>query len=68
MTYFRSETRGATAGDDEDQEVDFVEGGVEYALGPGVTTSASLLYADWEADNGDETTGTVGVVGIALSF
>ena len=66
VTYLGSESAGGV-GNGED-ELDAVEGGVEYALGPGVSTSASVLYANWEDEAGAETDGIVGVLGLSVSF
>ena len=69
ITYLASSTRGPNgAGDRGEQVLDAAEAGVEYALGPGVTTSASVLYADWQAENGNDTDGLIGALGLHLSF
>lgn len=66
LTYFTSSVEGAAGGGDD--EVDSIEGGFDYALGPGVTTSFSVLYSKWETGGGLESEGTVGLAGLSLSF
>lgn len=61
-----SETEGNAGGGD--QEYETYQGAVEYALGPGITTSFTVLYANWEADTGNESDGILGIAGLALSF
>ncbi len=67
VTYFHGEQEDtiATAGDDETQA--FV-GAVSYALGPGITTSFSLMYGKFEEEGGADADATVGILGIAISF
>jgi predicted porin len=71
-TWFYSESEGGNirsgTGNGGEDEVNAVEGGVEYTLGPGVTTSFSLLYAQLEEESGNENEGILGVAGLALSF
>lgn len=66
-TYFHGEWEAApgTAGDDE---IDSVVGAVSYALGPGITTSLSVMYGKMEDEGGAEGEATMGIVGIAVSF
>ena len=66
VTYLNGEVEGAPGGGDD--QLDTVEGGIEYALGPGITTSFSVLYAKWEDETGAESDGTLGIAGLALSF
>ena len=49
-------------------ELKALEAGIAYQVGPGITTSLSLLYADWEGANGNDADGTVGVVGLKYRF
>jgi len=67
VTYFHGEQEDsiATAGDDETTA--FV-GAVSYALGPGITTSFSLMYGKFEEEGGADADATVGILGIAISF
>jgi hypothetical protein len=67
LTYFHGEQEDtiATAGDDETMAV---VGAVSYALGPGITTSFSLLYGQFEDEAGADADATVGILGIAISF
>jgi len=70
-----SEVEGNTLDASED-ELTAVKGAVAYSLAPGVTASASLLYAEWEVEDtenaaaggdGDQD-GVVGIFGIAVGF
>jgi len=67
VTYFHGEQEDtiATAGDDETTSV---VGAVSYALGPGITTSFSLLYGQFEDEGGADADATVGILGLAFSF
>jgi len=51
-----------------DDEVDAIKGGLDYALGPGITLSGSLVYADWEEENGDDLDAVAGVLGTTVTF
>ncbi len=53
--------------DGDNLETLAIEGGLEYAIGPGITGSLSVLFAEFESDTGDAD-GVVGVVGLAYSF
>lgn len=67
VTYFKGEQKDtiATPGDDK---ATAVVGAVSYALGPGITTSFSLMYGKMEDEAGAQADATVGVLGIAISF
>ena len=67
VTYFHGEWEADTAisGDDE---TDAIVGAVSYALGPGITSSLSVLYGNFEDEGGAEGKATMGIVGIAVSF
>jgi len=66
-TYFHGEWEATTtiSGDDE---TDAFVGAVSYALGPGITASASLLYGKFEDEGGAEGKATMGIVGLSVSF
>ena len=66
-TYFFGSVEGDLQNGDNDR-VHAVEGGVEYAVGPGITTSLSGLYADWDGETGADNSGYAGVVGIKFGF
>ena len=68
-TYFHGETEQTIAVGNDD-EVDAVVGAVSYALGPGIKTSFSLIYAKWEGENGgtEESDGTMGILGLSVGF
>ena len=67
LTYFQSEVTGSSTGDDE---LKTVNGGVSYAIGPGITGAAGVLWADLDSSNpgGGESDGVVGYVGLSYSF
>ena len=67
VTGFYSEVEGQASNSSED-ELTSLQGGVEYALGPGVTTSFSVLYGEWEDETGVESDGILGITGLSLSF
>ncbi len=54
-----------------DDEVDAIEVGGSYTLGPGVLLSAGVQYWDWDSDNGgatDKNDGWVGFIGTHIAF
>ena len=65
VNYFTSEVEGAASDEDE---VDAFKGGVSYAVGPGITASASVLYVDWEGGNDIDADGVMGIVGLKYNF
>ncbi len=66
-TYFHGEEEGDVGGGDD--EVDAIVGAVSYSIGPGITSSLSVIYAKWEDEAGViESTSTMGIVGLAISF
>ena len=75
MTYFSSDAQyGSAVGfasgsaiPGVEVELDAIQGGVGYTVGPGINVSANILYADYDTDGGDAD-GIVGTVGIAYSF
>ena len=66
-TYFQGQVEGDILNGDEDK-VRAVEAGIEYAVGPGITTSLSGLYAAWDGETGADNSGYAGVVGISFGF
>ncbi len=67
VTYFHGEWED-DAIDSDDDEMDAIVGAVSYALGPGITTSASVLYGKLEDEGGAEGEATMGIVGIGVKF
>ena len=67
VAYIHGEVEGSvtTPGDDE---LDAFSGGVEYAVGPGITASVTGMYADWDEEGGADNTGYVGIVGVSFGF
>jgi predicted porin len=66
VTYFHSEVEGATGGGESD--LNDVQGGISYAVGPGITASANALWADWDGQGGVDANGAGGVVGMKMGF
>ena len=54
-------------GDGENDEMTAIKGAVAYSVGPGITASASVLYADWEGAE-EQVDGIVGIVGMKISY
>ena len=67
VTGFHSEVDGAPGNGGED-ELDSIEGGVSYAIGPGITGSFSVMYAKWEPANGEDADGIGGILGLKIGF
>ncbi len=66
-TWFQSKVEGSgVSGDDE---LMALQAGASYAVGPGITASLSVLYADWESDNTNlDADGIYGIAGIKYKF
>ncbi|MEM7172920.1 MAG: hypothetical protein AAF530_22350, partial [Pseudomonadota bacterium] len=62
---FLSETDGTGA---DDQNLTSAQIGVGYQVGPGISTSASILYTEWETSSGFKTDGYAGIVAMSISF
>ena len=67
ITYFHSEVEGANNGGGED-ELDAYQGGISYAIGPGITASANVLYAEWDGEAGADADGLGGILGLNIGF
>jgi predicted porin len=68
VTYFHSEVSGAAGGGGED-ELDSAQAGVSYAVGPGITASANVLWADWDGKAaGANADGMGAVFGMKMGF
>lgn len=67
--YIHGEIEGVIATTDED-ELDAIRAGVEYAVGPGVTASVSGMWADWddEGPGGNDNDGVALITGITFGF
>ncbi len=65
--YFSSDVDHDPSGVDNNSETQAVVGGVGYAIGPGISTSASVMWTDYDTDGGDAD-GVIGIVGITYSF
>ena len=67
VTYFDGETEDTIANPEKDKTRSVV-GAVSYEVGPGITTSLSVLYGKFEEEGGTTAKATVGVVGMAIKF
>lgn len=68
LTYFHGEEEGDAAVSNDD-EVDSIVGAVSYALGPGITTSFSLIHSEWQEESGViESKSTMGIIGLSIGF
>jgi len=66
-TYFHGQVEGdITNGDDDVMQA--LTAGLQYAVGPGITTSLSGLWAQWDTEEGTDNSGLVGVFGVTLEF
>lgn len=67
ITYFQSEVTGSGSGDDD---LKAINGGASYAVGPGISVAAGVLYAKLDSDNpgGGKSDGTVGYLGLDLTY
>lgn len=70
--YFNSNVKGTSG---RNEGIEAIQGGVEYALAPGVTLEGGIIYAELEAADGStniadwgERDGVVGVFGINFRF
>jgi predicted porin len=66
-TYFASMVDGAAAGGGDD-DLTAIQGGISYAVGPGITASANLLWAEWDGAGGADADGFGGVFGMKMGF
>lgn len=67
VTYLNTEVEGLAAIADED-EMQAISGAAEYALAPGVAVSATILYGEWEPEEGNDQETIAGILGVAFSF
>lgn len=67
VAYLHGQTEGLIADPDQD-ELDTVSGGLSYALGPGITARAGVMWAQWEQEGGTDQSGIAGAVGLSFSF
>ncbi len=83
LTWFQSQVKGRSGFDtgatatnvSGDDELMALQAGASYAVGPGITASLSVLYADWESDNTgtgtigkEDANGIYGIVGLKYKF
>jgi outer membrane protein OmpU len=66
-TYFHGENEGLLSVAGEDQ-LDAVEVGVSYQVGPGISARGGVMWAEWETEEGEDQSGIVGAVGLSFSF
>ncbi len=58
---------GGRVNDTRNDELLAVKGAVAYSVGPGITASASVLYAEWDGA-AEDVDGIVGIVGMKISY
>ena len=66
-TFIMGEREGDITNDDEDESIGLAAA-VSYVLGPGVKTSFTGMYADYDAENGDDGEGIAGVLTLRVDF
>ena len=62
-----AEAEGDDPQGDEDESLTF-GGAVAYALGPGIKTDFTVIYADYDGENGDDGDGIAAVLGLSVGF
>jgi predicted porin len=68
LTYFHSEVSGAAGGGGDD-ELDAAQAGISYAVGPGITASGNVLWADWDGKAAGTSADGIGAVfGMKIGF
>jgi hypothetical protein len=67
ITYFYGEVEGSVLNGDNDQ-MQAINGGIEYAVGPGISASGGVMYADWDDEAGADNSGFVGYAGLHFGF
>jgi outer membrane protein OmpU len=65
--YFNGEISGEHADVSTDQ-MQAAQVGLNYALGPGITVGAGVMWGEYESENGAEQSGIVGAAGLTFSF
>ena len=69
-TYFQSESEGDQATDGED-ELMAAKVAINYTLAPGIITSGTIMYAEWEDEDSNannDVEGIVGIIGLRYNF
>lgn len=67
-SWFSSEVDG-DQGNNEDDELRVAKAAVNYTLAPGVVTSGTIMWAEWDAEDDDEEVeGIVGIIGLRYNF
>ena len=70
-SYFQSEVDGVQ-GNSEDDELNVAKAAVNYTLAPGVITSGTIMWAEWDSETEDseqdDVDGIVGIVGLRYNF
>ena len=66
VQYFHSEVEGAAGGGDD--ELNAAKAGISYAVGPGITASATLMWAEWDGQAGVDAEGVAGIIGVKMGF
>ena len=69
-TYFQSEVEGDVGTDGED-ELMAAKVAINYTLAPGIITSGTIMYAEWEDETdgaNNDVEGIVGIIGLRYNF
>ena len=66
-TFIMGEREGDVAVDDEDESL-AISAAVAYTLGPGIRTNVTALYADYDAEDGNDGEGFGAVLGLRVDF
>jgi len=66
-TFLMGEYEGSADNNDEDESM-AIAGAVSYVLGPGVTTSFTGLYAEYDDEAGEDGEGVAGILRLRVDF
>ncbi len=67
-TGFYSKVEGAAADPDDDTLL-AISGAASYAVGPGIKSNFTVIYADWDDEgNGTDADGVAGILGMRIGF
>ena len=67
VAYIHGEVEGDVTNGNQD-ELDAISGGVEYAVGPGITASVTGMWGSWDGEDGVDNEGYLGIVGVSFGF
>ncbi len=67
VTYLNGKSEGELS-DSEQDEMQAVSGGISYAIGPGITARAGVMWGEWSPESADEQSGVAGALGLTFNF